>query len=257
MSCARCHDHKFDPIPTTEYYALAGIFTSTDATARACETRWAEEASTITTPDDAREAGCPDERPAAARRTVVAKLPRSRTGCGTRPRGTRSAARRKELKKLRRMASPPSARSASSTKRLQAEYDALSDPACPRPFRCPWRPRFQGQIADTSRFDIRGEAEKRRPRPCRAASSPPSTVPGVPAKVNEKQSGRLRTGRVAGEFEKPAHAARRGEPCLARTSSAAESCPRPITSASPATRRRNPELLDHLATRFMRGWLVC
>jgi cytochrome c553 len=28
-SCARCHDHKFDPIPTTDYYALAGIFKST------------------------------------------------------------------------------------------------------------------------------------------------------------------------------------------------------------------------------------
>ena len=29
-SCARCHDHKFDPIPQTEYYALAGIFRSTE-----------------------------------------------------------------------------------------------------------------------------------------------------------------------------------------------------------------------------------
>lgn len=29
-SCARCHDHKFDPIPQTDYYALAGIFRSTD-----------------------------------------------------------------------------------------------------------------------------------------------------------------------------------------------------------------------------------
>jgi hypothetical protein len=29
-SCARCHDHKFDPIPTADYYALAGIFRSTD-----------------------------------------------------------------------------------------------------------------------------------------------------------------------------------------------------------------------------------
>lgn len=29
-SCARCHDHKFDPIPTADYYALAGIFHSTD-----------------------------------------------------------------------------------------------------------------------------------------------------------------------------------------------------------------------------------
>jgi hypothetical protein len=30
VGCARCHDHKFDPIPTTDYYALAGIFHSTD-----------------------------------------------------------------------------------------------------------------------------------------------------------------------------------------------------------------------------------
>ncbi len=30
VACARCHDHKFDPIPTTDYYAMAGIFGSTD-----------------------------------------------------------------------------------------------------------------------------------------------------------------------------------------------------------------------------------
>ncbi len=29
ISCARCHDHKFDPVPTSDYYALAGIFHST------------------------------------------------------------------------------------------------------------------------------------------------------------------------------------------------------------------------------------
>lgn len=29
LSCARCHDHLFDPIPTRDYYALAGIFGST------------------------------------------------------------------------------------------------------------------------------------------------------------------------------------------------------------------------------------
>jgi len=29
VSCARCHDHKFDPIKTTDYYALGSIFTST------------------------------------------------------------------------------------------------------------------------------------------------------------------------------------------------------------------------------------
>lgn len=29
VSCARCHDHKFDPIPIEDYYALYGIFEST------------------------------------------------------------------------------------------------------------------------------------------------------------------------------------------------------------------------------------
>ncbi|TWU22017.1 Planctomycete cytochrome C [Novipirellula galeiformis] len=28
VSCARCHDHKFDPIPTSDYYSMFGILTS-------------------------------------------------------------------------------------------------------------------------------------------------------------------------------------------------------------------------------------
>jgi hypothetical protein len=30
LACARCHDHKFDAVRTTDYYALAGIFRSTE-----------------------------------------------------------------------------------------------------------------------------------------------------------------------------------------------------------------------------------
>ncbi len=29
VGCARCHDHKYDPIPTKDYYAMGGIFAST------------------------------------------------------------------------------------------------------------------------------------------------------------------------------------------------------------------------------------
>jgi len=29
LGCARCHDHKFDPIPTRDYYSLLAVFTST------------------------------------------------------------------------------------------------------------------------------------------------------------------------------------------------------------------------------------
>ena len=34
VSCARCHDHKSDPVSTRDYYALAGVFASTSAAPR-------------------------------------------------------------------------------------------------------------------------------------------------------------------------------------------------------------------------------
>jgi hypothetical protein len=33
VSCARCHDHKFDPIPTQDYYSIAGVFSNCKLTA--------------------------------------------------------------------------------------------------------------------------------------------------------------------------------------------------------------------------------
>jgi cytochrome c553 len=29
VACARCHDHKYDPIPTKDYYSMAGVFLNT------------------------------------------------------------------------------------------------------------------------------------------------------------------------------------------------------------------------------------
>ncbi len=43
LACARCHDHKFDPIATEGYYALAGIFASTRTMAdQAFVSQWME-----------------------------------------------------------------------------------------------------------------------------------------------------------------------------------------------------------------------
>jgi hypothetical protein len=42
VTCARCHDHKFDPIPTKDYYALAGILRNAKALEHANVSNWVE-----------------------------------------------------------------------------------------------------------------------------------------------------------------------------------------------------------------------
>ena len=42
VTCARCHDHKFDPIPTKDYYALAGILKNTKTLAHSNVSKWLE-----------------------------------------------------------------------------------------------------------------------------------------------------------------------------------------------------------------------
>jgi len=57
VGCARCHDHKFDPIPQSDYYALAGILKSTSTLSDLDHvSRWRERE--LATPDElaAREA---------------------------------------------------------------------------------------------------------------------------------------------------------------------------------------------------------
>ncbi len=42
IGCARCHDHKFDPIPTADYYALAGILKNTRTLEHSNVSKWIE-----------------------------------------------------------------------------------------------------------------------------------------------------------------------------------------------------------------------
>lgn len=43
VGCARCHDHKFDPIPTADYYALAGIMKSSIVLEHENVSKWIEK----------------------------------------------------------------------------------------------------------------------------------------------------------------------------------------------------------------------
>lgn len=42
IGCARCHDHKFDPIPTKDYYALAGILKNSKTLEHSNVSKWME-----------------------------------------------------------------------------------------------------------------------------------------------------------------------------------------------------------------------
>jgi hypothetical protein len=54
IGCARCHDHKFDPIPTRDYYALAGILRNTQALEHANVSKWIEAPLPLPPKEEAR-----------------------------------------------------------------------------------------------------------------------------------------------------------------------------------------------------------
>jgi cytochrome c553 len=54
VTCARCHDHKFDPIPTRDYYALAGILRNAKALEHANVSKWVEVPLPVEPAEEAR-----------------------------------------------------------------------------------------------------------------------------------------------------------------------------------------------------------
>jgi hypothetical protein len=69
LSCARCHDHKFDPIPTADYYALAGIFKGSRMLAHENVSKWLEQPLPLSPDEEAPLAAF--EAEVAARQKVV------------------------------------------------------------------------------------------------------------------------------------------------------------------------------------------
>jgi hypothetical protein len=79
VACARCHDHKFDPIPQKDYYALAGIFKSTQplyGTIRILQNNHPTEL--ISLPADSGQVYYGDKLSAAQRETITKQLEKLR-----------------------------------------------------------------------------------------------------------------------------------------------------------------------------------
>jgi cytochrome c553 len=244
VSCARCHHHKFDPIPTTDYYALAGIFTSTDNCAGVrnkmggggldyYDPGMLVKLSTDLPPVPADQI--------AQRKTELAEAKKAWDAIRGTPEGLAKGEDGFPKQRPARL----------KYERLQLEVAALTDPAA-RGFVVHGM-RDARAIGDTQ-VRIRGEAEKLGPTVPRGFLTA-FEVPGAP-KVNLKQSGRLELARWLTSPNNPLTArviVNRVWQHLFHRGIVATVDNFGTTGDAPS----HPEVLDHLATHFVRdGWSI-
>jgi cytochrome c553 len=245
-SCARCHDHKFDPIPTTDYYALAGIFGSTDMCA-ALRNKMGGGGLDYYDRQMLLRIG-PGSASTKDSREKIAGLQKELTRASA-----DFEALRKTAEGFQQTADgrPKFTVAFDTVKRLQAELDRLSDLAANGP--AAMGARDARVVADTS-IRIRGIAENLGPLVRRGFLSVVQ-FPGQPA-VNVRQSGRLELAQWLSSPQNPLtsrvivnrvwhHLFGDG---LVKTVDNFG-----VNGDVPS----HPELLDHLATRFLRdGWSI-
>lgn len=247
VSCARCHDHKFDPIPATDYYALAGIFRSTDDCA-ALRNKMGGGGLDYYDPQllISLGGGSPQNSAAHAEKVAKAKEAYDKAKAefdaifGT-PEG----------KKIQANGRPYQFQFRQKMNRAQQEWMALTDPAASGDVAM--GARDAKQVADTE-IRVRGEAEKLGPVVPRGFLTLFS-VPDAP-KVNPQQSGRLELAQWLTSEKNPltvrvavnrvwSHLFGKG---IVQTVDNFG-----ITGDKPS----HPELLDHLANRFLtHNWSV-
>jgi hypothetical protein len=207
VGCARCHDHKNDPIPTRDYYALAGIFKST-------ETLWGAAAHQgLTAP----------QTPLHELKAAPKIIPRSEV---------------EPILKANKPRRPPA----------KAAHTYAPDAPLAMGVR-------EAKTAADCKLNIGGESKKLGPAIPRGFLSAVSAPVPTPA-IDPKQSGRLQ---LAEWLSHPQH------PLTARVlvnrvwqQLFGQGFVRtPNDFGVTGDRPTHPELLDHLATRFMReGWSI-
>jgi hypothetical protein len=244
VGCARCHDHKFDPIPTADYYALAGIFTSTDD---AAGMRSKMGGAGLDYYDPKMLVQLASYKPQAAPQKLAeleAKL----------------AVAKKEWEEIRGTAEglkiaangrPTQQPFRLRYEKLQGELLELTDPA--NYGGAVHGLRDARQVADTA-IRIRGEAERQGPIVPRGFLSAVN-VPGAP-KLNPAQSGRLELAQWIATANNPLTArvaVNRVWQHLFGTGLVTTVDNFGLTGDRPS----HPELLDYLASEFVEdGWSV-
>jgi len=270
-SCARCHDHKYDPIPATDYYALAGIFHSTDQCAGVrnkmggggldyYDTKMlltlsgptsAEEVERMKGVAATREKKIAELKPRLAQARAELKL--LTDSQDKKPAGKKPNEKKAEGKKADAGGAPDERLKAARQKanKLQSELAALEDPAAGKSIALGVREGTQ--IGDTQ-LRIRGEAERLGPSVPRGFLTAVS-FPNQP-KIDPRSSGRLE---LAQWLTSPANPL---TPRVMVNRVWRHLFGRGIVSSVDnfgvnGDVPSHPELLDHLAERFVHdGWSV-
>ncbi|HYT92791.1 MAG TPA: PSD1 and planctomycete cytochrome C domain-containing protein, partial [Gemmataceae bacterium] len=248
VSCARCHNHKFDPIPTTDYYALAGIFHSTDL---CCGLRNKMGGGGLDYYDTAMLLPLGSATLPAPGPKMVEKIARLNEELTQTRRELQAIVSKPEGKTPGTDGRPREVIVRQKMTLLQKELIALSDPAVHGPIAL--GVRDAKTVGDTE-IRIRGEAEQLGPVVPRGFLSA-LDVHGAPA-VNRTQSGRLELAQWLTNPNNPLTPrvmANRVWQHLFGQGLVSSVDNFGVTGDRPS----NPELLDHLAREFVRGgWSV-
>jgi cytochrome c553 len=246
VSCARCHNHKFEPIPTMDYYALAGIFHSTEVCA-GVRNKMGGGGLDYYDPMLFLPLGSGDSLyPESAVKFEQTKKELAQANAAVAALKSKPAA--KELDPDGR---PKLESAQEKVKELQKQLQALSDPAAIGPVAQGVR---DAKVIGDTEIRIRGEAEKLGPVVARGFLSL-FKVPSAAA-INPKQSGRLELAHWLCSDQNPLPArvmANRvwyhlfGQGLVSTVDNFG------VSGAAPS----HPELLDYMATRFVEGgWSV-
>jgi hypothetical protein len=242
VSCARCHDHKFDPVPTSDYYALAGIFQSSDVCAGLRNKMGGGGLDYYDTSLLLR-LGNKSELDAATLKKiddVNAALLKARADLldlGENPSKIPAGPEREKKMQMARQ----------RVNKIQQELVMLSDPAAHGPVAMGAR---DARVIGDCEIRIRGEAEKIGPTVKRGFLSV-LDLPNAP-RIPSHQSGRLELAQWLTHEKNPLtprvivnriwhHLF--GQGIVASVDNFG------VTGDAPS----HPELLDHLALRFMQG----
>jgi hypothetical protein len=246
-SCARCHDHKFDPIPTMDYYALAGIFHSTDLCAGVRNKMggggldYYDTTMLLQLGDSTR---APDPK-------LAEKLAQAKKALAEAQKELNAIRNKPEGKELGENGQTKQAIAQQKVNKLQGEVVALTDPAVQGAVALGVR---EGRNIGDTEIRIRGEAEKLGSLAPRGFLS----LVNVPdaAKINAKQSGRLELAQWLTSEKNPLSQrvmANRVWHHLFGRGLVGSVDNFGVTGEKPS----HPELLDYLAQQFVRdGWSV-